>query len=692
MLFKKFQSIVENRWVDLKSSLEKHFRDNPLYNYIGLLLFAVLVGVTAGAATIGFYTLIKSLHYFFFVYIVEHVSQFPRAGIVLFPIIGGVLVSLMIKLAPQLAQQQGVVEIIKANFITTGLIRFKTVLYQFVAPVFFLGSGGTLGPEAPSAQLGAGVGSLLGQLFHLRVPGQRIFLAAGTAAAIAAVFNAPIGSVFFALEIVLFNNFRTLTFSALIVAAVAGDYISRLVLADRPLLSLPVAPLTLSPQIMLFGVLGVLAGFISLLFIKSSLWLHDWTKRHLKRVSPFVKIVPLMGLLGVISLYFPQLLGIGYDSIKAIAAARLEAFFLLGLVVFKFIFVLLLHEAGGFGGLFAPSLFIGAGIGTLFAYFFNGILGTDLSIAACAISGMAAVLAGINSIPVTALMIIVELTGNYHLVLPLMLSIIFSYIVVHYFLRESVYAIELKRQGIQLYDGKELNVLKNIKIKQIMSPEFHKVYATMNLRTIIKIIAASSANIYWVEDNKGKLIGYISWSDLKPLITDFENLEPLVLVSDVMNPNLVTVKPDDNLDYVMKLFGGTNLDELPVVDPESQRLVGTVFRNRVIQLYNQEIFKRETAGDLAAQLRYANQARFVEIDDDFAILEINAPDELVNKDLQALNLRNRYDLQVVLIKRRSGSRGKAFLIPRANTVLLPGDVLILVGQTRKIHDFRERYY
>lgn len=683
--------VVADWWGSLKKSYLNHIRDNTLYQYLSLLLFSILVGAIAGLATICFYWLLKALHYFSFNYIVQQVPGFPWYGIALFPVLGGVIAGLMIYLAPHLARQKGVVEIIKANFLGAGIIRLKTVLYQFIAPVFFLGLGGTLGPEAPAAQLGGGVGSLLGQLLRLPVERRKIFLAAGTAAAIAAVFNAPIGGVFFSIEIVLFNNFQTLTFSALIIAAVAGSFVSRVLLSDTPLLALPLANLRLSPAILLYCILGLLVGLLALLFLYLSSRLRDWREHWLRKVPSYWLIVAMMMLLGVAGIFFPQLLGIGYEAVIEFAQGGQGIGLILCLVALKFIFVLLLHNAGGFGGLFAPSLFLGAGVGALFQIFSASVLGIDLDLASCVISGMAAMLAGVNSIPVTALLIMMELTGNYRLVLPLMLSIIFSYIMVHYFLRETVYAVELKRQGIQLNDGKELNVLKNIKIKQIMSPEFHKVYTTMPLRTVIKIIAASSANIYWVEDVQGKLIGFIAWSDLKSLITDFERLEPLVTVSDIMNQNLITVQPEDDLDYVMKLFGSTNLDELPVVDPESQHLIGTVYRNRVIQLYNQEIFKRETAGDLAANLRFADQARLVEIDEDFAILEINAPEEFHNRDLQNLNLRKRYDLQVVLIKRQHTQQGKTFIVPSAGTIILPGDILVLAGPTRKAHNFRERY-
>jgi CBS-domain-containing membrane protein len=214
----------------------------------------------------------------------------------------------------------------------------------------------------------------------------------------------------------------------------------------------------------------------------------------------------------------------------------------------------------------------------------------------------------------------------------------------------------------------------------------------MDVKTLVKVIAEGAANIYWVENEQHKIIGFISWSDLKPLITDYQNLNTLVLVSDVMNPNVVSVKTDDTLDYVMKLFGRYNVDELPVIDPATGMLIGTVNRNRVIQLYNQEIFKRETAGDLATHIRYLDQTRFVEIDEDFSILEMSAPESMVNSTLKALDLRNRYHAQIILIKRSDNKGRRMVITPRADTIILPNDILILAGPTKKLYELKERYY
>ncbi len=677
---------------DLLFAIRVQVEKNPINEYIRLVFFAILIGASAGFVTLAFYNLIHLISYFCYDYLPIQFPQIPRWSLALFPALGGLTVGLMIKWWPRQPRQRGVVEVIKTSFIGRSLIRITTVIFNFFATTIFLGMGGTLGPEAPVAFLGAGSGSVIGQIFRVPENQRRVFLAAGTAGAIAAVFNAPIGGVFFAIEIVLFNNFQTLTFTALIVSAVTADYLSRMFLGDKPMLILPKVEMILSLDILYYAVLGIIAGLISLMYIRFSGRMQKTFSERLNKLSPLTTLTVLMLMLGIAGIFFPQIIGIGYEAIQKSAENVYSWQILAVIFILKFVFVALLAAAGGFGGLFAPSLFMGAALGALVANGGNLLFDLSLNVAGFALAGMGAMLAAVNSIPITALLIIVELTDNYHLVMPLMLSIIMSYIIVHYVLKESIYSIELKQRGIQLHDGKELNVLKNLKIDQIMSYEFHKVYATMDFKTLVKVISNGTANIYWVENAQHKIIGFISWSDLKPLITDYQNLDTLVLVSDVMNPNVVSVKADDPLDYVMKLFGRFNVDELPVVDPATGTLLGTVLRNRVIQLYNQEIFKRETAGDLATHIRYLDQTRFVEIDEDFAILEMTAPETMVNSSLNTLDLRNRYYIQIILIKRVETNGKKIVITPRAETVILPKDTLIFAGPTKKLYELKERNY
>ena len=593
-------------------SLRMQIANNPLNEYIRLLFFAFLIGVLAGLVTLAFYKLIHLISYFLYDYLPARYNNLPKWTMALFPAVGGLIVGLMIKLWPRQPRQRGVVEVIKASFIGRGIIRVTTIILILLRRRFFSNRWKS-GTGSAGRISGAGIGSLIGRAFRVSENQRRVFLSAGTAVVIAAVFNAPIGGVFFAIEIVLFNNFQTLTFSALIISAITADYISRVFLGDQLLLTLPKVEMALSLNILYFAVLGIITGLFSLAFIRFSGKMHNFFDAQKGRFAPFLRLTGLMLILGIVGLFFPQIIGIGYDAIQEIANNNYTWQILAIVFVLKFLFSGLLSAAGGFGGLFAPSLLMGAALGAFLAKGGNQVLGLSLDVAGFAIAGMGGMLAAVNSIPVTALLIIVEINGNYHLVLPLMLTVIMSYIIFHYVLKETVYSIELRQRGIQLFDGKELNVLKNVKIDQIISYEFHKVYSTMDVKTLVKVIAEGAANIYWVENEQHKIIGFISWSDLKPLITDYQNLNTLVLVSDVMNPNVVSVKTDDTLDYVMKLFGRYNVDELPVTDPATGMLIGTVNRNRVIQLYNQEIFKRETAGDLATHIRYLDQTRFVEM-------------------------------------------------------------------------------
>ncbi|MDD5765095.1 MAG: chloride channel protein [Candidatus Marinimicrobia bacterium] len=682
-----FRRICADTWFFVVKQIEI----SPASDFIRLILSSIVIGIIAGVPAILLISGIDVIKNFSFSIIAEMSAYIPVWMIVVVPLFGGLIIGLMIWLWPEMASQKGVVEVIKSNFLYSGIISLKTAIFHFIAPLIFLGMGGTLGPESPAAQTGAGMASLMGQAFHVDEKRRRAYIAAGMSAAIAAIFNAPLGAVFFSVEIILFNFFQTSTFSMLIISAFTADYVSRIFLGGNAFFILPPAVVSFSPELLLYLLLGITAGLIALLVLNLNDTLKNFFNNKLSRFNPLTKLLPVMLIFGIACIFYPQIFGIGYDAIHAIAMGGKSATTVIALLVLKVIFTALLLSAGGFGGLFAPSMFIGAAVGNLFAVVMNSCCGLSLDVTAFSIVGMAAVAASVNSIPMTALVIVLEITDNYHLIVPLILGIVMSEIIVRYSFKMSVHYLGLKQQGVRLFDGRELNVLKSLKVKQVMSPEFHKISADMSLKSFIRVITAASANIYWVIDSAGKVIGYVSFSDLKPMIMETDQVRSLVLVSEVMKRHVVSAKPDDDLDYVLKLFGRLNLEELPVVDPRTGKIIGTVYRNRVIQLYNQEIFKRETVGDLATQFQVLDQVRYADLDDDFSILEMPAPDNMIHQNLKNLNLRKQWGIQIVLIKRFDSDGKKHVETPGPDTTIFPEDLIVIVGQSNAVHEFQEKY-
>jgi len=676
---------------DVWHFIAKQVEISPASEFVRLILSSLVIGVIAGLPAILLISGIGAIKSFSFTTITNLGAHLPAWVIIAVPLIGGLVVGLMIWLWSELAAQKGVVEVIKSNFLYSGIISLKTTVFHFIAPMIFLGMGGTLGPEAPAAQTGAGMASLMGQALHVDEKRRRAYIAAGMSAAIAAIFNAPLGAVFFSIEIILFNFFQTSTFSMLIISAFTADYISRIFLGGNAFFVLPPAAVRFSPELSLYLILGIAAGLAALLTLNLNDTVKNFFNNKLSRFNPLVKLLPVMLIFGFAGVFYPQIFGIGYDAIRTIAAGAESATTVTALLVLKVIFTALLLSAGGFGGLFAPSMFIGAAVGNLFAVFMNSCCGLSLDVTAFSIVGLAAVAASVNSIPMAALVIVLEVTDNYHLIVPLILGIVMSEIVVRYSFKMSVHYLGLKQQGVRLFDGRELNVLKSLKVKQVMSPEFHKINADMSLKAFIRVITAASANIYWVIDSAGKVIGYVSFSDMKPMIMETDQVRSLVLVSEIMNRHFVSAKPEDDLDYIMKLFGRLNLEELPVVDPRTGKINGTVCRHRVIQLYNQEIFKRETVGDLATQFQTLDQVRYADLDDDFSILEMPAPDIMIHQNLKNLDLRKQWGIQIVLIKRFDSEGKKHVETPGPDTTILPEDLIVIVGQRNAVHEFQEKY-
>jgi len=665
---------------------------NPILEYTSWLVVAVLIGVLTGFFTLAFFKSLQVTEHLFFKTLPQAIKHFPGWGTVFIPIAGLLIIAVIHKIFPRSVRKRDLSEILKASILGTTYIRFRAMLSNLAVTVIFLGSGGTLGAEIPAAYLGAATGTLLGRFYWVPERRYRILMAAGIAAAIATIFDAALGGVFFALELVLAGNFQTLTFIVLTVAAYSARYLRAVLVGPGKILTLPGFVYQLDWDILIFAVLGILAGLLALGFVRTTRGLQSFYSQALRRWPWFWKLMPPAILLGLAGIFYPQLFGIGYPVIREISVNKFPLLFLLGLIALKSGFTIWMQAAGGYGGMIAPLLFIGAGLGALFSNSLNYLIGSHLNPTLFAVTGMGALLAGAHSMPLAAIVLLIEMTGNLQLFMPLLLATISSYLTAQLFIKDTGSAAELTQAGLLTGSEHEWNVLKNLRVGQVMSLEFHKVYATMKLKTLIKIIATGTANLYWVENEQGKIIGYISWDDLKPIITDTDNLESLVLVSDVMNPNVITITPDDSLDYILKLFSRLNISELPVIDPETGKLIGLVTRNRVIQLYNQEIFKLETADELATHLKFIDQTRFVEIDDDLALLEMKAPIDCHNLSLQKANIPHSYGIQIILIKRTSAGSHQTILTPRADLVIQPDDILVFVGQPKHLRDFQERNF
>lgn len=669
----------------------ERFKRISLPEYTTFSFFAVLMGVTAGLAAVIFH---NSIHFFndlFFEQTKEGLYFLGAAAVIVLPALGMFIQSIMIYSAPEISKKRGVAEVIKAVALRGGYIPFRTTLFHFFAPVICIGSGGTVGPEGPAAQLGGGVTSKIGSLLKLSDSKRRMFTAAGAGAAIAAIFNTPLGGIFFALEIVLLNDFQTPTFSALILASVTASAISRIFLGDTSIFIFADPEIGSYANLYLFAILGVFTGLLSLSFIKYSGFIEKTFNKNILKKMPRWLVMTLVGILvGVCGYFYKDIFGIGYNGINHILSNQFTWQVAAILLVMKFVLVPLVLYSGGFGGMFAPSLFMGACFGYLFTFFANKFFGLNLDPTTFVLVSMGAMLGGINSIPISSILIIFEMTKDYSFILPLMLAVVISTTLVQLKLHGSIHVKHLEQQGFNISNGRETSILRSILVENVMRKDVLLIPENTTLPELVSKLIGSPSTTFYLVNKDGNLSGRITESELRPIILEYEQLKSVIVASDIASKKVIMVKTDDHLDYVMNILGKVKIDELPVIDSvEKKQIVGTISRHDVISAYNRESLKFNLAGGFAKELRTIDESRAEKVAEGFSIVERKVPTEFVGKSIYQLRLRNDYGLEILMIKKAMSvldldSENRDVRIPDPDYVIKENDTLVLFGKDENI--------
>ncbi len=664
---------------------QKGIKTIPVPEYALFSAFSILTGALAGLGAVLFHEAIL-----FFTEI--SFGNTPNVFYIIVPAVGMLILSLMTFAFPKTAKKKGISEVIKAVAIRGGYIPFRTTLFHFIAPAICIGTGNTLGPEGPVAQIGGGISSKFGHILGLSDSKRRVFTAAGAGAAISAVFNSPLGGIFFALEIILLNDFQTPTFSALVLASVTASAISRAILGNHAVFIFSDLNIGAYSSFYLYAILGIISGFLSLLFIRYSDFIdHLMTETILPKI-PKVFVMVIVGLLmGLSGYYFNGIFGIGYETINNILAGKEIWDIVLVLIVLKFILVPLILYSGGFGGLFAPTLFIGAGIGFLYAFALNYFWGVQLDTAAYVLVGMGALLGGVNTIPITAILVIFEMTQNYTFILPLMLAVIFSTTIVQIFLKgSSIHIQHLEREGYKISSGRDTNILRSIYVADVMKNDILLIPENTSISKLISMLLESPHSTFYTVDENGNLVGTITENELRPIITEYEEIREMLVASDIAKPGVVTVFKSDNLAHILNLFGTNNVDRFPVVTHSNPlKPIGTIWRNDVITAYNRESLKHNLTDGLANEIKSIEKNQISKVAEGYSIVESNVPSSFVGKSLADLRIRNKYGLEVLMIKKNNSlfeeDEGKSTVVmPDPNYKIQADDILVLFGSDENI--------
>ena len=581
----------------LKNNLVTGFKANE---HAVMILMAMAVGLLGGYGAVGFRWLILFVQDTLFGNggegFLEYLLTLPWYAKLYPPIIGGLLVGPIVYFFAREAKGHGVPEVMESVALKGGVIRKRIVVIKSLASAICIGSGGSVGREGPIVQIGSAIGSTFGQIMGVSVDRMRTLVGCGAAAGIAATFNAPIAGVMFAMEIIL-GEFGIATFSPIVVSSVMATVISRAYLGNYPAFVVPHYTLVSISEIPLYMILGIIAGLIGVFFTtllyKSEDLFDAW------KIPEYTKAAIGGLMIGTIGIFFPHIFGVGYDAIGLALLEKLPWIIILALVFIKILATSLTIGSGGSGGIFAPSLFVGSMTGGAFGYLVHTLLpATTATAGAYSLVGMGAVVAATTHGPITAILILFEMTGDYKIILPLMLSCIIASILASQIKRESIYTTKLIRRGTDIRAGKEVNVMKSLLVEDAMTHEVETISENMPLRDLLKFTLSSKHSSFPVVNNEGLLTGILTFQDFKGVIYE-EGLEDLVVAKEFSTAKVITINKNENLDTALKKIGFRNIEQLPVVDENNPRkIIGILSRRDVFSAYNKALIDRSLAKDM----------------------------------------------------------------------------------------------
>lgn len=603
------------------------------------------------------------------------------------PAIGGLIVGPLIYFFAREARGHGVPEVMKAVATRGGVIRARVVFLKAIASAVSIGTGGSVGREGPIVQIGSAMGSALGQLLRLQVLQLRTLVACGAAAGIAATFNAPIAGALFAAEVIL-ADFAVAQFTPIVISSVVATVASRFFLGNHPAFLVPPYEIVSPFELLPYMVTGVVAGVVAVVFIRALNTAEDTFARI--PIPEYLK-AGLGGLMvGVIGISLPEVFGVGYSTISLALAGELAVWTMGLLVIAKIIATSITIGSGGSGGVFAPSLFLGAMTGGFLGTFVNQWFpDATASSGAYALVTMGAVVAAATHAPLSAIIVIFELTQTIDIIPALMASCVVSTLVSQLLNRDSIYTTKLRRQGIDLLAKEDPNVLKGLYVREVLDTEPEVVPASANFQTLLDLVVQSSHTQFFVTDENGQLLGAVSLREVRRLIYERDSLQHLVVARDLLDRNCITLTEGDDLNTAMHLFSGTEVDEVAVLGEGEQpgRLIGTVSEKDVVEARNREWLQRDIAGGISSSVSVVEKGQAVDLGDGYFVREVPTPHHLVGHTLRELGVRERTGVQVLLLRHRESGMGtpSGVRVPTGSEVLREGDCLVVAGSQEALN-------
>lgn len=558
-----------------------------------IVILSIVVGFISGLAAV----IVKNSVHFIQTLLTEEFSdQYYQILFFIYPAIGIFLVLIYINYIIKKQVGDGVPNVLYAISRNNGIIRPYQTFSSIITSALTVGFGGSVGLEGPTVLTGGAIGSNIGRLLRLDFKNIILLLACASAGAMAAIFKSPVAGIIFALEVMMLD----LTMAALVpllMAAVSGTVTSYFFLGQQVLYPFEVLDSFHLSDIPLYILFGILCGFISLYFFHT----YSFIESKFRKIKPwYYRFLIAAILLGILIFFIPSLYGEGYEPINSSLHGNYNYLFnnslfyslrensiallilLLAVIIFKVIATSITFAGGGIGGMFAPTLFVGANFGVFFSYLMNLFQEKFVSESNFALIGMAGLISGVIHAPLTAIFLIAEITGGYQLIVPLMIVAVLSYSTIRLFQRGSVYTYQLAKRGELFTHDKDKVILSLMHVKDLLETNFQTIHHDATLGDLVSLIQKSKRNIFPVVDDEHNLQGIVHLNNIRHVIFKPELYET-TYVQDLMYYPSNYVTPENSMEEIVQKFQASGHYNLPVL--QNRKYLGFVSRAKVLSKY-----------------------------------------------------------------------------------------------------------
>ncbi len=627
---------------------------------VSIVATSILIGLLVGLAAVGFHELIS-----FISRSIEDIrmwlgNSWGNLWIVLIPALGGLLITpIVVSWSPDV-RGSGIPGVMLAVSNFSGKLAKRIALWKPIASTISIGTGASLGTEGPVVQMGASIASMISDWLKLSSMTRRNLVAVAAASGIAATFNAPIAGVLFALEVIL-GQFDNRHFVGVVIGAVSAAIISHQLLGNNLAFSVPNYQFQELSHLPLYFILGILAAFASLVFIKMVIW----GENILMHIPPWFR--PALGglMVGMLALTTPAILGEGYRTTESALAGEMAGFgFLVYLTLAKMLATSISLGSWGAGGIFAPLLMIGSTLGAALAQV-AGLFGHIESTGPFALVGMAAMFAGTTRAPMSTILMIFEMSGSYGMVLPLLLSTVLATLIADMLHPEPIYQVILSRKGLSLLRARESDFLQTITVREIMDKDIPRLDANGTLKNLKEALADTHHHgfLLFKQEDPEHIFGIVTMSDLErarqtglPLSTKLHDIGMRAISSAL---------PDEPISDVLERMAQLDIGRMPVVDPlDTRKPIGFVRQADLAKAYYRAVMRQRQVelSRESTRLRDLVGHEIVEVK-----LRPDCP--LLDKTLREIKLPRN---SIIVSIRKSGRA----IFPHGDTVLRAGDIVV----------------